>query len=326
MSESMCSLAHMFGYIASDWNVGGTRVIMHALAARHAAPRTITCLVLAGLEHAPYGSRPMFCAIRLLPDGVSLLGLQGGPPRPSAQAMNRSSCSWVRCRCLGSTHSTTGEPTIRAPSKALETLHKALGAHTYNGPSGTHSLLGSGKNWPRPLSAIGRAATIWEAFVVPEELEHLEWVVLGITLTLTPTEEGGRHKVLGVSGQPYKPYSYRPNWGLPSMTGTDQTRAMVLSLGDVPLAPGEAARAVIVPFAPGSLPLWQKVRPGDRLERPLEAREHSRQGGCRSGGQPLKLVDLGSVVLLTHSTAVGPLGFDLPLLTSSFVSGGEGGI
>ena len=95
--------------------------------------------------------------------------------------------------------------------------------------------------------------------------EPSEWMALGISLTLTATEDGGRPKALGVDGEPYKPYGYRPNWGLPGMTGTDQTGAMVLRLGHVPFAPGETDRAVIVPFAPASVSLWQKVRPGDHL-------------------------------------------------------------
>jgi hypothetical protein len=90
-------------------------------------------------------------------------------------------------------------------------------------------------------------------------------MALGVNLTLTATQDGGRHNALGVGGEPYKPYGYRPNWGLPGMTGTEQTGAMVLSLGHVPFAPGEIDRAVIVPFAPGALPLWQKVRQGDHL-------------------------------------------------------------
>lgn len=89
--------------------------------------------------------------------------------------------------------------------------------------------------------------------------------VRSVTLTLTATAHGGRHKAVGVGGEPYKLSSYRPNWGLPCMTGTEQTGALVLTLGHVPFAPGETDRAVIVPFAPGSLAVWQKVRPGDQL-------------------------------------------------------------
>jgi hypothetical protein len=100
---------------------------------------------------------------------------------------------------------------------------------------------------------------------VTDRQEPLEWIALGVTLTLTATEDGGRQKALWVENEPYKPYGYRPNWGLPGMAGTEQAGAFVLSLGHVPFAPGETDRAVIVPFMPGALPLWRKVRPGDLL-------------------------------------------------------------
>lgn len=101
------------------------------------------------------------------------------------------------------------------------------------------------------------------------EMTDERWVVFGVTLTLTATDEGGRRKPIGVAGEPYKRGSYRPNWGLLGMTGNDQVGAVVLALGQYPLEPGDTTRAVIVPFAPGSLPLWQEVKPGDHL-RTLE--------------------------------------------------------
>jgi hypothetical protein len=100
---------------------------------------------------------------------------------------------------------------------------------------------------------------------VTDRQEALERIALGVTLTLTATKDCGRKKALWVDGDPYKPYGYRPNWGLPGMAGTEQAGAMVLSLGHVPFAPGETDRAVIVPFMPGALPLWQEIRPGDQL-------------------------------------------------------------
>ena len=97
-----------------------------------------------------------------------------------------------------------------------------------------------------------------------DDQQLLGWLALGLTLRLTPTAEGGRHKSVW-GHDPYKPYSYRPNWGLPGMTGIEQAGAMVLSLGSVPFAPGDTTKAVIVPFASGSLFLWQQVKPGDDL-------------------------------------------------------------
>lgn len=79
---------------------------------------------------------------------------------------------------------------------------------------------------------------------------------------MTSTEEGGRTKPVGTAR--YVKYSYRPNWRLPGMTD-GQVGAFVLHLAATPLAPGETARAVIVPLAPVSMPLWEQVQVGDEL-------------------------------------------------------------
>ncbi len=92
-----------------------------------------------------------------------------------------------------------------------------------------------------------------------------DWLALGLTLRLLTTEEGGRTKPLGPSDGEYVKFQYRPNWGLPGMVGIDQVGAFVLWFGGFPVALGNTTRAVIVPFAPGSLPLWREVRPGDEL-------------------------------------------------------------
>jgi hypothetical protein len=71
-------------------------------------------------------------------------------------------------------------------------------------------------------------------------------------LALTRTEDGGRRKPISLGG-----HQYGPNWGLPGMEGTEQVGAAVHFLGKEPLAPGETARALIIPMLPAALPLWQ---------------------------------------------------------------------
>ena len=94
---------------------------------------------------------------------------------------------------------------------------------------------------------------------------NAEWLALGIMLRFLTTEEGGRSTPLGLPGSEYARFQYRPNWGLPGMTGTDQVGAFVLWLGQFPVRLGQTVRAAIVPLAPGSLPLWQAVHRGDEL-------------------------------------------------------------
>lgn len=91
------------------------------------------------------------------------------------------------------------------------------------------------------------------------------WIALGITLRLLTTAEGGRTKDVGVPGSVYERFRYRPNWGLPGMSGTDQVGAFVLWLSPFPLGRGHTAGAAIVPLDPGSLPLWKQVHVGDEL-------------------------------------------------------------
>jgi hypothetical protein len=89
------------------------------------------------------------------------------------------------------------------------------------------------------------------------------WLVFGVDLRLTTTEEGGRTKPL--SAAPYTPMQYRPNWRLPGMNHPDQVGAPVLCFEKFPLHPGDRTHAVIVPLASGSMPLWQRVNSGDEL-------------------------------------------------------------
>ena len=89
------------------------------------------------------------------------------------------------------------------------------------------------------------------------------WLVLGVDLRFTTTAEGGRTKPL--SAAPYSAMQYRPNWQLPGMNHPDQVGAPVLCFGRFPLHPGDRTHAVIVPLAPGAMPLWQRVKSGDEL-------------------------------------------------------------
>lgn len=78
-------------------------------------------------------------------------------------------------------------------------------------------------------------------------------------LTPTTTAEGGRQTPLLVTG----PLRYRANWGLPSMTGTDQTGAPLLCSSAATLAPGDSARAVIIPLTDAHMTEWRLLEQGD---------------------------------------------------------------
>ncbi|TCP56829.1 hypothetical protein EV191_101776 [Tamaricihabitans halophyticus] len=78
----------------------------------------------------------------------------------------------------------------------------------------------------------------------------------GMELTLVPTDRGGRHDpVVTVPG---KAWSYRPNWRLPGMTGTEQAGAPVLAFSRPVVHPGERALAVIIPIFPALIPRWRR--------------------------------------------------------------------
>jgi hypothetical protein len=61
------------------------------------------------------------------------------------------------------------------------------------------------------------------------------------------------------------PLGYRPNWGLPGMTGTGQTGAPVLCSSASVLAPGGSAHAVIIPLTGAHLVQWRLLGQGDKL-------------------------------------------------------------
>ena len=89
--------------------------------------------------------------------------------------------------------------------------------------------------------------------------EH--WLAIGLDLTLVPTSQGGRRTPLLLA----EPLRYRPNWGLPGMTSTDQAGAPVLCSSAGTLAPGDSARAVIIPLTDFHMVEWRLLDEGDTL-------------------------------------------------------------
>jgi len=87
-----------------------------------------------------------------------------------------------------------------------------------------------------------------------------EWLAIGLDLTLAPTAEGARHTHPLLVTEPLR---YRANWGLPGMTGTDQTGAPLLCSRT--LAPGDSARAVVLPLTDAHMSEWRRLNQGDRL-------------------------------------------------------------
>lgn len=79
----------------------------------------------------------------------------------------------------------------------------------------------------------------------------VRWLAVGFTLHLVPTDHGAGAVPLA---DPYVKFSYRSLWQLLGM-GTEWADAFVLDLANMPLAPGDADRAVIVATAPRYLHL-----------------------------------------------------------------------
>ena len=90
------------------------------------------------------------------------------------------------------------------------------------------------------------------------------WLALGIELRLRTTPEGGRSRPIGIDPE-YPRLQYRPNWGLPGMTGAEQVGAPVLCFGHYPVRPGDRTRAVIIPLVDLSLEHWRTVAVADEL-------------------------------------------------------------
>jgi hypothetical protein len=110
-------------------------------------------------------------------------------------------------------------------------------------------------------------------------------IAFGMDLQLTPTTEGGRSTPL--INTPDRKWSYRPNWGLPSMVPPDQTGAPVLAFSRDRVLPGENVHAVIVTVFPEMVDQWNlEVEPGVVL--PMY--EGPRVCGC------------GTVIWRTHIT------------------------
>ena len=61
------------------------------------------------------------------------------------------------------------------------------------------------------------------------------------------------------------PLGYRPNWGLPGMTGIDQTGAPILCCSGSRLSPGNSARAVVIPLTDAHMVEWRLLDQGDQL-------------------------------------------------------------
>jgi Bacterial PH domain len=87
------------------------------------------------------------------------------------------------------------------------------------------------------------------------------WLAIGLDLTAAPAAEGSRQTPLLVT----EPLRYRANWGLPGMTGTGQTGASLLCSSAWTLAPGDSARAVIIPLTDAHMGEWHLLGQGDRL-------------------------------------------------------------
>ena len=86
-------------------------------------------------------------------------------------------------------------------------------------------------------------------------------IAFGIELQLTPTKEGGRSTPL--LNLPDTRWSYRPNWGLPSMIPPDQSGAPVLRFSRDRVLPGEKVHAVIATVFPEMVDQWNvEVEPG----------------------------------------------------------------
>ena len=88
-----------------------------------------------------------------------------------------------------------------------------------------------------------------------------QWLAIGLDLTAVPAAEGSPQTPLLVT----EPLRYRADWGLPGMTGTGQTGAPLLCSSTFTLAPGDSARAVIIPLTDEHMSEWHLLGQGDRL-------------------------------------------------------------
>jgi hypothetical protein len=85
-------------------------------------------------------------------------------------------------------------------------------------------------------------------------------LAIGLDLTAVPAEGSSQTPLLVIES-----LRYRANWGLPGMTGTGQTGAPLLCSSAWTLAPGDSARAVVLPLTDAHLSEWGLLGQGDRL-------------------------------------------------------------
>jgi hypothetical protein len=88
-----------------------------------------------------------------------------------------------------------------------------------------------------------------------------QWLAIGLDLTAAPAAPGSHQTPLLVT----QPLRYRANWRLPGMTGTGQAEAPLLWSSAFTLAPGDSARAVIIPLTDAHMSEWRLLGQGDRL-------------------------------------------------------------
>ena len=126
------------------------------------------------------------------------------------------------------------------------------------------------------------------------------WLAIGLDLTLVPTAEGGRSGPIRFD----TPLGYRPNWGLPGMTGADQTGGPVLCSSATVLAPGASARAVIIPLTDAHLVEWRLLDRGDKL-RMFEGPRvcgHATVRWAENASRPVPLTDQARFRAWTNSS------------------------
>ncbi|RHA39000.1 hypothetical protein [Cellulomonas rhizosphaerae] len=91
-------------------------------------------------------------------------------------------------------------------------------------------------------------------------------LLVAVDLTLRRTEDGGRASVIVAEREG----DFRPNWSIAVPDPDTVGGAPVLVLNPATLAPGESARAVLLPLYP---PFWVDVVVGSRLFMYEGARE-----------------------------------------------------
>jgi hypothetical protein len=86
------------------------------------------------------------------------------------------------------------------------------------------------------------------------------WLAIGLDLTAIPADGRPQTPLLVT-----EPLHYRASWELPGLAGTSQAGAPLLCSSASTLAPGDSARAVILPLTGAHLSQWRLLSPGDQL-------------------------------------------------------------